>query len=304
MEPLELVVTAKETVAADTVRLRLQRPDGGPLPAAAPGAHLALDLAGRVRRYSVLRGDAAPASYEIGVLHVPSGQGGSRFIHEQLAVGDRLALLEVVQEFALDAEAPHVLLVGGGIGITPLISMAEQLRAQGRSFALHQVVRAESRRWPLPPTLRAAVHVGREQLDLHRLLAGQPPGSAVYVCGPASLIQSVREAASRLGWPADRIHAESFGASADAADRPLRVTLVQSGLTLTAEPGTPLLDTLLAAGVWTGYECRRGTCGACVTEVVSGQPIHRDSLDAALRGSHTMCTCVSWARGPELHLNL
>src|SRR5262245_10568181 len=107
MEPLELVVADKQDVAVDTLRLRLRRPDGGPLPEAKPGAHIALELNGLVRRYSLLHAEAEPTHYEIGVLRAPASRGGSRFIHEQVAVGDRLRLLDVVDEFALDAGVPH-----------------------------------------------------------------------------------------------------------------------------------------------------------------------------------------------------
>lgn len=303
METLELVVADKQAVAADTVRLRLQRPDGGPLPAAEPGSHVVLELDGHVRHYSLLHAEETPTHYDIGVLRAAVSRGGSRFIHEQVAAGSRLRLLDVANEFALDADAPHVLLIAGGIGITPLLSMAESLQAQGRSFALHQIVRDAARRWPVPASLPASVHIGRAGLDLHRLLAEQPPNSHVYVCGPAGLIDAVRTAASQLAWNACRVHTESFGASGDAGDTPLRVTLAQSGMTLDVAPGTSLLDALLGAGVWTGYECRRGVCGSCLAEVVQGQPIHRDSLAPSMRAG-AMCTCVSWAQGPELTLNL
>lgn len=303
MEPIELVVTGKEMVAADTVRLTMRRPDGKPLPGAEPGAHVALDVGGRVRRYSLLGADAAPACYEIGVLRTSTPQGASHFIHDRVVAGSRLSLLEVANEFALDADAPHVLLLGGGIGITPLLSMAARLQAEQRGFALHQVVRDAARQWPWPAGLPACVHVGRAALALGGLLAEQPPGSHVHVCGPAGLVDAVRTAASGLGWEAHRVHAESFGAASDASDAPLRVTLTQSGLTLDVVPGTSLLDSLLAAGVWASYECRRGVCSSCMTEVVRGRPIHRDSLGEDVRMG-AMCICVSWAEGPELELNL
>lgn len=303
MEPLQLVVADKQAVTVGTVRLRLTRADGGPLPGTEPGAHIALELEGRVRHYSLLRCEVAPRDYEIGVLRAASSRGGSLFIHDRLAVGDRVRALDVANDFGLDLDAPHTLLIGGGIGITPLLSMAERLRIEGWRFELHQIVRSATRQWPVPASLPAFVHIGRTGLDLRRLLAEQPPGSHAYVCGPAGLIGAVRSAAADLGWAASRVHAESFGASHDARDAPLRVTLAQSRLTLEIAPGTSLLDALLAEGVWTGHECRRGVCGACLTGVVCGRPIHRDSLAAHLRAG-AICTCVSWAEGPELTLDL
>lgn len=303
MEPLPLVVAGKQAVAADTVRLRLRPADGRLLPGTEPGAHVALEVEGRVRRYSLLRCEAAPAHYDIGVLRAAASRGGSHFIHDRLAVGDHLRLLDVANDFGLQADAPHALLIGGGIGITPLLSMAERLQSEGRRFELHQIVRDAARQWPLPASLPAAVHIGGTGLDLPGLLAAQPVGCHAYVCGPAGLIAAVRTAAAGLGWAPHRVHAESFGTGHDARDAPLRVTLAQSGVTLDVAPGTSLLDALLAEGVWTGYECRRGVCGACLAEVVCGTPIHRDSLAEDMR-SGSMCTCVSWAEGPALTLNL
>lgn len=306
MEPLtsvDLVVADKQAIATDIVRLVLRHPEGQMLPGAEPGAHIALDLDGRVRRYSLLHTGPALDYYSIAVLRTAQSQGGSHFIHDQLAVGDPVRVLELANEFALQPDAPHALLIGGGIGITPLLGMAEHLQQAGQSFALHQTVHSATRQWPLPPGLPAYTHIGRSSLDLPGLLAAQVPGCLVYVCGPAGLVGAVRAAAAQWGWVPGRIHSESFGAAADASDGPLRVTLVQSGLSIDVEPGQSLLDALLAAGAWTGYECRRGVCGACLTEVVTGTPIHRDSIAPALR-AHAMCTCVSWAEGPELALNL
>ncbi|WP_394682163.1 PDR/VanB family oxidoreductase [uncultured Comamonas sp.] len=300
---LDLVVAEKQAIATDIVRLVLRHPEGELLPGAEPGAHVALDLDGLVRRYSLLHTGPALDHYSIAVLRTAQSQGGSHFVHDQLAVGDQLRVLELANEFALLPDAPHALLIGGGIGITPLLSMAEHLQQAGQSFALHQIVHDTTRLWPLAPGLPAQTHIGRSSLDLPGLLAAQVPGSQVYVCGPAGLVGAVRAAAAQLGWAPGRIHSESFGAAADASDGPLRVTLVQSGLSMDVAPGQSLLDALLAAGAWTGYECRRGVCGACLTEVVSGTPIHRDSIAPALRGN-AMCTCVSWAEGPELALNL
>lgn len=306
LQSIDLVVTDKQTIAQDIVRLVLRHPEGQMLPSAEPGAHIALDLDGRVRRYSLLHAGPQLDGYSIAVLRSAQSQGGSHFIHDQLAVGDRVHMLELGHEFALQPHTPHTphtLLIGGGIGITPLLSMAECLQQEGRSFALHQIVHNAARQWPLAPGLPALIHVGRNSLDLPRLLAAQVRGCQVYVCGPAGLVGAVRAAAQQLGWAPERIHSESFGATTDANDGPLRVKLVQSGLCVDVEPGQSLLDALLAAGAWTGYQCRRGVCGACLTEVVSGTPIHRDSIAPALRGK-AMCTCVSWAQGPELALNL
>lgn len=182
MEPLtsmDLVVADKQAIATDIVRLVLRHAASQMLPGAEPGAHIALDLDGRVRRYSLLHAGPQLDHYSIAVLRTAHSQGGSQFIHDQLAVGDPVRVLELAHEFELQPDAPYTLLIGGGIGITPLLSMAEHLQQAGQRFAMHQIVHDATRQYPLAPGLPGQTHIGRSSLDLPGLLAAQVPGSQV-----------------------------------------------------------------------------------------------------------------------------
>lgn len=203
------------------------------------------------------------------------------------------------------AVGPRVLLIAGGIGITPLVSMAHALAAQQRPFELHYLARSADR-LVLLDELRALpqatiwLHVSQEgrHADLEALLGTHRAGDNFYACGPAALLQILAETGARQGWPAAAMHVESFGPRAQQNDAPLTVELSLSQMTIEVPPGTPILEALIAADVFVSYECKRGECGSCYTPVLEGQPLHRDvCLTPAMR-SAGMCTCVSWAAAP------
>jgi vanillate O-demethylase ferredoxin subunit len=148
-------------------------------------------------------------------------------------------------------------------------------------------------------------HVERpREVDLAALLATPRPGEHVYVCGPTGMIRAVTTLGEEAGWPAGRIHSESFGATRRVGDRAIAVYLERSALTVQVAAGQTILDTILDAGVWAPYECRRGECGSCMTRVVAGKPDHRDlCLSQTLRETY-MCTCVSRTHSDHLTLDL
>lgn len=291
----------------------LRRADGQPLPAWQAGAHVVLDFAGADGRrfekhYSLVGRPGATDAYRIAVQREDEGGGGSRCLHEEFGPGSAIGLAGPFNSFALGAvpaSAPRVLLVAGGIGITPLVSMAHVLSEQGKSFTLHYLARRREQ-LVLLDELRAVAgaklrpHLSEEsgRADLDALLGPWQAGDSVYACGPAPLLQALADAGRRQGWPEQAIHVESFGARAEASDVPLTVELSLSGMTVEVAPGTSILDALIAADVFVSYDCKRGECGNCYTQVAEGTPLHRDiCLTPAMR-SQGMCTCVSWAAPP------
>ncbi|KQW93673.1 hypothetical protein ASC94_13830 [Massilia sp. Root418] len=215
------------------------------------------------------------------------------------------------------AARPRVLLVAGGIGITPLVSMAHALAAQQRPFELHylahsagrlvlmeelrvigQAAKLAARQAPALASIVTHLSQDSGRADLTALLGPYSAGDSFYACGPAALLQALAAAGNRLGWPAAAMHFESFGPRAQQEDAPLTVELALSGVTVEVPPGTPILEALIAADVFVSYECKRGECGSCYTPVLEGEPLHRDvCLTPAMR-STGMCTCVSWAAAP------
>jgi ferredoxin-NADP reductase len=301
--PMKLIVTDKQTIAEDTVSVRLEAVSG-PLEPVAPGAHVTLAVNGLTRRYTLTCGHSAGDPYEIQVLRARDSHGGSQWIHDDLTVGDALEGLGVANDFPLSAVSTPSVFIAGGIGITPFLSMAEAVAAAGRAFEVHHVVRSTARQVPIPsfmlPNLNTYAGV---RPDFAKLLGHVDRDSQLYVCGPVEMMAVVRAEAYRQGFASNQFHAETFGAGPETTDQPLEVHLALSGTSFVVLPGRPLLDALLEQGAWLGYECRRGQCGSCMAEVLEGEPIHRDAIDPALRQG-AMCTCVSWARGPRLLLNL
>ncbi|PWG63524.1 PDR/VanB family oxidoreductase [Spiribacter halobius] len=305
---MQLVLAERTPVAEDTLRLRLAPASGQGLRPFAPGAHLALSFAGLERRYSLTSDPAGVDYYEIHVLRVRPSRGGSEYLHEQAQPGERMDAAGPFHAFALQEDAPRSVFIAGGIGITPFLTMMAALERRGRSFALHYAARRAERLLPLPPYRHGDVHrysaADGVRLQVPELLAGLSPALPLYVCGPRGLIESVRQCAAALGWPAVRVRFESFGAAQRPGDRPVLVRLARSGLSIEVAPGRSILDALLENGVWTGYECRRGECASCVTEVLAGTPDHRDFCLTEAQRSHSLCTCVSWAQSAELVLDL
>ncbi len=303
-------------VIADVVALggnvkefRLRRADGAALPDWRPGSHIVLRFSaddGTVydNHYSLVGVAGPSSSYRIAVQREAHGKGGSRWLHDEAGVGSVVEASGPFDSFPLDAApgAGRVVLVAGGIGITPLVSMAAALHARGVSFVLHYLVHARDRLVLLDelPVGSVVTHVSQEtgRADLAALVGPYADGDVLYACGPAALLQGLAAAGAALGWPSGALHFESFGARVEQGDVPLTVELTLSDMTIEVPPGTPILDALIAADVFAAYECRRGECGSCYTRVTEGQPLHRDvCLTPAMR-AEGMCTCVSWAAPP------
>jgi ferredoxin-NADP reductase len=211
--------------------------------------------------------------------------------------------------FPLNAVARRHVLIGGGIGITPLLAHMASLRGLGARFELHQFSSAEDA--PLFERLLAPmggadvhIHIGRRACDLAAVLGRQPLGSHVYTCGPVALMDAVSETAKHLGWPAVAVHRESFGDH--SGGEPFTAVLARSHREIEVSATQSLLEAVEAAGVDAPYLCRGGACGQCVTRVIDGEPDHRDDvLSAEERAAgETMMICVSRAKTPRLVLDL
>jgi ferredoxin-NADP reductase len=310
-DPIIARIRESRPLSATLKRLILQPADGGLLPPAAPGAHVTLRLKGADRAwnnaYSLVSEPGRRDRYEIIVRRVTPSRGGSAHIHDALAPGDPVHLSAPINLFPPAASARRHLLIGGGIGLTPLLSFPPLLRALGAPFELHQICSAAERGAfeallsPHGPGVH--VHAGRRAIDLPGILARQPLGAHVYVCGPPSLMEAVADAAAAAGWPASSVHQESFAAGSGA---PFTAVLARSGRRIPVAGDQSLLEALEAAGVDAPSLCRGGACGECMVGVLDGAPDHRDHyLSARERASGALImTCVSRARTPALVLDL
>jgi cytochrome P450/ferredoxin-NADP reductase len=307
-----LVVAARTDLAEGVVGLTLADPSGAALPAWQAGAHVTLDLgAGLERAYSLCGRDGA---WQIAVLREPQGRGGSAFVHDRLTEGVEVRVRGPRCHFRLDEGAAGHLLIAGGIGITPILAMADRLRALNRDFALHYAGRSRRRMAFIDRLLhdhgpRTRLHVSDEgtRLDLPALIAAARPGTQVCACGPARLLDALAQACAVR--PDLTLTVEHFAAEASldpAREHAFTVELLDSGLTLTVPPDRTLLQTLRAAGIDVPSDCEEGLCGTCEVAVAAGAIDHRDrALGAAekARGDR-MLACCSRARGDRLALRL
>ena len=312
-----LKVVEKLQTAHDVVAFRLVSDSAAPLHGFTAGAHLeVVTPGGLVRHYSLVNGPTERAHYVIGVKREAASRGGSLAMCDRLQVGDTLSAGRPVNRFGLQ-EAAHSVLIAGGIGITPLLAMAQQLQAAGRSFVLHYFVRgpehvAFAERIA---ALGAAVqlHTGLDVQGttdtVQRLLAIDTDSKRLYVCGPGAMMDLVLQTARTLGWPEDQLHREYF-ANIQALDRAddsaFDVVLQRSGKTLHVPAGRTIVQVVREAGVSVNTVCEQGACGTCETAVLEGEPDHRDVYLSADERRSQRCTmvCVSRAKTPTLVLDL
>ena len=318
MPRLPLTVAAVRRETADVVAIDLAHPAGRSLPPFAAGAHIRVRAGeGPVRQYSLVNAPDDTAAYRIAVKLEPASRGGSAAMH-RLAPGDTVLASLPVDGFPVDWNAGPLLLLAAGIGVTPLLGMARHAIARGHAFDLHYFARspdgaAFTRDLQEPAfASRASCHFGLDPgavpARLAAILAGAVgAGTHAYVCGPAPFMDAARTAGTAaLG--GDALHFEYFSADAadGAGDRDLTVRLGRSGRTLEVPAGRSILSVLLENGVEVDCSCLEGVCGMCVTEVLAGEPDHRDHFlsDPARAAGDVMTVCVSRALGRELTLAL
>lgn len=323
MQPARIVAMREE--AAGVLSLELQ-PQEAVVPAFGPGAHIELQLPGGLRRaYSLTNAPGERRTYRIAVHRSPASRGGSACVHGTLRVGDELPVSAPRNHFALSDAPGPVVLIAGGIGITPLWAMAQQLAQQQRPWALHYAVRERARAaflHELQALDAARVHTyfdaepGGRRLDVAALVATQPADAQLYACGPAGLLQAFEAACA--GREPHCVHLERFAAAPSASAAPgapaapaaaldhFDVVLARSGRTVQVAPGQSILASLLAAGVQAPYSCREGYCGTCETRVLDGVPAHADSvLSAAERAAgRSLMICCSRSQTSTLVLEL
>jgi ferredoxin-NADP reductase len=302
--------------------LRLRSDDDAALPGYQAGAHMRVrvtlpDGSQDWRHYSLvnLQPDAdlrTPREYAIAVRREDTGRGGSRFMHGVQA-GDPLTIEAPKNDFPLGQG--RAVLVAGGIGITPLASMAVQCRASGQPVRLHYAGRSRALLAflsELQDLLREDLRVHADEdagapLDVAALLDGCAADDTLYVCGPKPLLDAALAGAQARGWPRERVRFELFSAPpASDSVTGYEVVLSQSGRTLTVQPGQSLLECLEDHGCDPMFDCRRGECGVCSVAVLEGEIEHRDYFlsDAEKAAGKVMQICVSRARGPRLVLDL
>lgn len=326
MTKLDVIV---KSVSAETALIRrvvFARADDAPLPGYAAGAHITLDVPSvGARKYSLVSADttpsatAQPCTYATAVRLEINGGGGSRYIHA-LKAGDRLSIEPPQNNFALKPPIGRTILVAGGIGVTPLISMAAELRASGHPLQFVYAARTDTE-FAFKPELFA---LAGDQIILHAddsagrvfdmasFFTTLAADERVYMCGPKPMLKAGMDAARKLGWPRDRLAFELFySVAAPATPQPVTdgsfdVVLKSSGKSFRVPPDKSILDVLIAAGVDPMHDCKRGECGVCQVGVLEGTPDHKDViLSANERATNKVIQiCISRSKSPRLVLDL
>jgi len=298
----------------DAIRRLELRPIDGVLPAFTAGAHIDLHLPiGMTRSYSLLNCQDERHRYVIGVAREPESRGGSRYIHQNIAPGDRLLISAPRNLFALDEAAPRSVLIAGGIGVTPMLSMAKRLDQLGRSWKLHYCCRTRGLAGFLEELAahgdRIEVRMDDEQqgfLDIAGLIRAAPDAH-FYCCGPKPMMAAFTAATQASGLPPARVHVEYFQPVADVEPQGgFLVELAKTGRIIAIPPGKTILETLQAAGVATASSCEAGICGECQVPVLAGIPDHHDSVlgDAERAANRSMMICCSGSKSEKLVLDL
>ncbi len=317
---MSLEVRAKRREAEAVYSFELAYPDLELLPPFEAGAHLEVRVGeSLIRHYSLCNSPDERDRYVIGVHKASSSRGGSVAM-AALNVGDVIQVSAPRNQFQLDPQARHCVLIAGGIGVTPILAMARQLHLQGRSFELHYLARSWRTAGFVQDIERsrfahhASFHFEDElagRPDLQRIVGQPRDGSHLYVCGPAVLMDGAFDVALAQGWSATHLHREHFKAVLPPTDavqdeQSFKVVTRSTGETFEVPAGISVLDVLDAAGVFVPSSCREGLCGTCVTGVLEGTPDHRDvCLSAQERDSNTVfMPCCSRSKSPVLVLDL
>lgn len=313
---LSLRVRSVTWEAQDILSFELVDPSGAELPQVDAGAHLDVRVPGGLaRRYSLCDPPWKRDHWRIAVLDAPNSRGGSRAMHQQVRAGQMLEVEGPHNFFPLATAARHSVLLAGGIGITPVLAMAEQLNRDDRSWELHYCTRSPERT-AFAGRLAAfgervrIHHDGGDPvraLDIAGLLRQHRPGTHLYYCGPSGFMKAVQAASAH--WPTDAVHFEWFGAeptagAVKAGGEGGRIVLQRSGRTIDAAPGKTVLQALRDAGIECTSSCEAGMCGTCAIRYVDGEPEHGDLVLGDDERRHTVLACCAGVGPRSLVLDL
>nr|WP_315597290.1 PDR/VanB family oxidoreductase [uncultured Cupriavidus sp.] len=319
---LELMVARRAREAEGIDSFELVHPEGASLPSFTAGAHIVVDiLPGLSRAYSLCNDPVERHRYLIAVLLSDDSRGGSAAMHETLVPGRLIRVSVPRNEFELVRSAVRSLLVAGGIGITPILAMAEAQATAGAEFELHYCSRRAEKTAFLSrihgSRFSARSHIYHDsgpealQFDAREVLTGRDGDTHVYVCGPAGFIEHVLSTARGLGWDEHRLHREFFTAPVSDADEArsdssFDLVLASSGKRVHVPCGMSAAAALLEAGIPLSMSCEQGICGTCVTTVLDGTPDHRDHYLTEEDRARNDCfmPCCSRAQTSELLLDL
>lgn len=316
-EPLALTISEMRELTPRIRAFRLRSTHGQELPLASAGSHIAFKIPlangkSDIRHYSLCHNPLQRDYYEIAVLRENEGRGGSQFIFENFKEGMQLECTVPTNNFHLHADASPAILIVGGIGITPIISIAYTLASRGRRFQLHYAGRSKSEMAfveDIQKHFAANVYWypadENARMDIMNLLADVPGNALVYACGPQKMLADIDTSARLLGIAKDRIQTEHFTTADADNNRELLLELAYSNKLIKVAAGQPLLNAVRDAGINAAFDCCVGDCGTCAVKILEGEAEHHDHvLNDTQKAEGMICLCVSRAKGDKLVIAL
>jgi vanillate monooxygenase ferredoxin subunit len=316
---LQVRVAGRKAEATDICSFELVAPDGGELPAFTAGSHIDVHTGeGLIRQYSLCGDPAGRRAYRIAVKREPGSRGGSRWMHERLRDNDVLTISAPRSNFRLNEAAGRSVLIAGGIGITPLLSMALRLEALGKPFELQYFSRSiahtafhellSQRKYADRVGFHYALEPEAVRAYLRKYLWHRQEGAELYLCGPRPFMDLVEQTAA-VTWPPEAVHLEYFGADPASLSGPrdsFTVRLARAGGECRVGPEQTIVQALAGCGVHVTTSCEQGVCGTCLTGVLEGVPDHRDVFltDEERAEGSKMLPCVSRSRSEVIVLDL
>jgi tetrachlorobenzoquinone reductase len=307
-------------LARDVSGFEFRATNGAPLAPFTAGAHVDLILPNGVRRsYSLCNAEGERHRYVVGVKRAERSRGASTFLHDQLRVGAEIDVAPPRNNLPLVEDAPHTVLIAGGIGITPLWSMLQRLVALAASWELHYACRTRkdaafldevqqlASRDPSRVRLTFSQEPGGRGMVIEEIVAAAPVASHFYACGPARMLHAFERATASL--PRAQVHLERFSGGGEAirvGGSGFEIALARSDKSIQVPVDKSILDVLLDEGVDVAFSCMDGVCGSCKVGVLDGLPDHRDVvLSAEERAANrTMIVCCSRAASERLVLDI
>jgi vanillate O-demethylase ferredoxin subunit len=314
-EPLTVWVASREEAAEGIVCLTLAPLEGQALPAFEAGAHVNVTVGeGLQRAYSLCGDPFANGTYRLGVLLEQNSRGGSAAVHRAFHVGKQVQITRPRNNFKLNEQAHRSILIAGGIGVTPMLSMAYRLKALRAEFELHYLCRSRSRAAFLEEAVAEFAQLQTyfddepqaPRFDALRVLACSSDGVHVYVCGPSGFMDHVLTSAANLEWKPENIHIERFSAVVDSSGSVFTVHAARSELSIDIPANKTIAEALKDHGIDVPLSCEQGICGTCLTRVIAGLPEHRDAFqtDEEKAGNTHITLCCSRARSSSLTLDI
>ncbi|MDR4946446.1 PDR/VanB family oxidoreductase [Neobacillus cucumis] len=313
---IEVIVKEIKKESPSVKSFKLAQINGSPLPRFSAGSHIVTyleqDQKQIERHYSLTTAPNKTDIYQIAVRLNDSSKGGSAYWHHEIKEGDRLEISYPRNHFPLSFLARHHMFFAAGIGITPFLAMAADLKAKGKTFELHYAAPSKEQcafysylKEHYPNEIQFYFSNEKRKMKPH-LMENKPIGTHVYFCGSEAMMKEYAEAAKYYGYHENSIHFELFSPPDLGPQHPFQVKLHKSNQLLQVREGESLLETLLKNNIQAPYSCRIGGCGSCQVDVLEGDVDHRDLFlsDQEKENSNVMLTCVSRGKCGTLVLDL